>query len=209
MHIILAAPAVAVEGGRILGTVGAGGLATALTVGLVAGIRPSATAWLPVPVGHGLVVVRKLIAMRKRLSAGSVTPRAPTPAALADGASAVDGLWHPDCGGYSSRCQGRSPGSELPLPVCCRRAAVVTMTPTSTAPNTHGSTGQFFATLTNSSTSAATKTPASTAPLLPLLIKPPRLECAHRAAVPAGTHSSTARLRTVPPRPSRATVRAT
>jgi hypothetical protein len=38
-HIMSAAPAVSVEGGRILGTVGAGGIATALTVVLVAGIR--------------------------------------------------------------------------------------------------------------------------------------------------------------------------
>jgi hypothetical protein len=40
MHeILFAAPAITVEGGRILGSVGAGGLATALTVGLIAGIR--------------------------------------------------------------------------------------------------------------------------------------------------------------------------
>ncbi|MGJ5898567.1 hypothetical protein ACSCBZ_42515 [Streptomyces niveiscabiei] len=40
MHSILAAaPAISVEGGRILGSVGAGGLATALTVVLIAGIR--------------------------------------------------------------------------------------------------------------------------------------------------------------------------
>ena len=38
-HIMAAAPAISVEGGRILGTVGAGGIATALTVILVAGIR--------------------------------------------------------------------------------------------------------------------------------------------------------------------------
>lgn len=38
-HLITAAPAVTVEGGRILGTVGAGGIATALTVILFAGIR--------------------------------------------------------------------------------------------------------------------------------------------------------------------------
>jgi hypothetical protein len=38
-HIIAAAPAISVEGGRILGSVGAGGIATALTVILVAGIR--------------------------------------------------------------------------------------------------------------------------------------------------------------------------
>lgn len=39
-HIVTAAaPAISVEGGRILGTVGAGGIATALTVILVAGIR--------------------------------------------------------------------------------------------------------------------------------------------------------------------------
>jgi hypothetical protein len=38
-HVIAAAPAISVEGGRILGTVGAGGIATALTVILVAGIR--------------------------------------------------------------------------------------------------------------------------------------------------------------------------
>lgn len=37
--IMAAAPAISVEGGRILGTVGAGGIATALTVILVAGIR--------------------------------------------------------------------------------------------------------------------------------------------------------------------------
>jgi hypothetical protein len=36
---LAAAPAISVEGGRILGTVGAGGIATALTVILVAGIR--------------------------------------------------------------------------------------------------------------------------------------------------------------------------
>ncbi|MCZ0207920.1 hypothetical protein OZK63_21135 [Streptomyces sp. UMAF16] len=40
MHdIILAAPAISVEGGRILGSVGSGGIATALTVALIAGIR--------------------------------------------------------------------------------------------------------------------------------------------------------------------------
>ncbi|MET8982120.1 hypothetical protein ABZX85_41710 [Streptomyces sp. NPDC004539] len=40
MHSILAAaPAISVEGGRILGSVGAGGIATALTVVLIAGIR--------------------------------------------------------------------------------------------------------------------------------------------------------------------------
>jgi hypothetical protein len=38
-HVIAAAPAISVEGGRILGTVGAGGIATALTVVLFAGIR--------------------------------------------------------------------------------------------------------------------------------------------------------------------------
>lgn len=38
-HIMAAAPAVNVEGGRILGTVGAGGIALALTVILIAGIR--------------------------------------------------------------------------------------------------------------------------------------------------------------------------
>ena len=38
-HYLAAAPAISVEGGRILGTVGAGGIATALTVILVAGIR--------------------------------------------------------------------------------------------------------------------------------------------------------------------------
>lgn len=38
-QIITAAPAISVEGGKILGTVGAGGIATALTVALVAGIR--------------------------------------------------------------------------------------------------------------------------------------------------------------------------
>ncbi len=38
-HIVTAAPAISVEGGKILGTVGAGGIATALTVVLVAGIR--------------------------------------------------------------------------------------------------------------------------------------------------------------------------
>lgn len=38
-HIMAAAPGISVEGGRILGTVGAGGIATALTVILVSGIR--------------------------------------------------------------------------------------------------------------------------------------------------------------------------
>jgi hypothetical protein len=38
-NIVAAAPAISVEGGRILGSVGAGGIATALTVILVAGIR--------------------------------------------------------------------------------------------------------------------------------------------------------------------------
>lgn len=39
-HIVTAAaPAISVEGGRILGSVGAGGIATALTVILIAGIR--------------------------------------------------------------------------------------------------------------------------------------------------------------------------
>lgn len=38
-QFISAAPAVTVEGGRILGTVGAGGIALALTVILIAGIR--------------------------------------------------------------------------------------------------------------------------------------------------------------------------
>lgn len=38
-HVIAAAPAISVQGGKILGTVGAGGIATALTVVLVAGIR--------------------------------------------------------------------------------------------------------------------------------------------------------------------------
>lgn len=38
-QFMAAAPAISVEGGRILGTVGAGGIATALTVILVAGIR--------------------------------------------------------------------------------------------------------------------------------------------------------------------------
>jgi hypothetical protein len=38
-HYLAAAPAISVEGGRILGTVGAGGIATALTVILFAGIR--------------------------------------------------------------------------------------------------------------------------------------------------------------------------
>jgi hypothetical protein len=38
-NIVAAAPAISVEGGKILGTVGAGGIATALTVILVAGIR--------------------------------------------------------------------------------------------------------------------------------------------------------------------------
>lgn len=39
MYQYLAAPAVSVEGGRILGSVGAGGIALALTVILLAGIR--------------------------------------------------------------------------------------------------------------------------------------------------------------------------
>lgn len=38
-EFIAAAPAISVEGGKILGSVGAGGIATALTVILVAGIR--------------------------------------------------------------------------------------------------------------------------------------------------------------------------
>jgi hypothetical protein len=38
-QFLAAAPAISVEGGRILGSVGAGGIATALTVILVAGIR--------------------------------------------------------------------------------------------------------------------------------------------------------------------------
>ncbi|MFD6415985.1 hypothetical protein [Streptomyces sp. NPDC060194] len=36
---LLAAEAISVDGGRILGSVGAGGIATAITVGLIAGIR--------------------------------------------------------------------------------------------------------------------------------------------------------------------------
>lgn len=40
MHsILIAAPAISVEGGKILGSVGAGGIATALTIVLIAGIR--------------------------------------------------------------------------------------------------------------------------------------------------------------------------
>jgi hypothetical protein len=38
-HVIAAAPAIAVDGGRILGSVGSGGIAMALTAILVAGIR--------------------------------------------------------------------------------------------------------------------------------------------------------------------------
>jgi hypothetical protein len=38
-HVIAAAPTISVESGKILGTVGAGGIATALTVILFAGIR--------------------------------------------------------------------------------------------------------------------------------------------------------------------------
>lgn len=39
LQYLAAAPAMSVEGGKILGTVGAGGIATALTVILIAGIR--------------------------------------------------------------------------------------------------------------------------------------------------------------------------
>lgn len=55
MHSILAAaPAISVEGGRILGSVGAGGLATALTVVLIAGIRePKAASTGPGGAGGG------------------------------------------------------------------------------------------------------------------------------------------------------------
>ncbi|MEV5957276.1 hypothetical protein AB0M11_26505 [Streptomyces sp. NPDC051987] len=53
-HITAAAPAISVEGGRILGTVGAGGIATALTVILVAGIRePKGAAAGAAPGGQG------------------------------------------------------------------------------------------------------------------------------------------------------------
>lgn len=53
-HIVTAAPAISVEGGRILGTVGAGGIATALTVILVAGIRePKGTPAAAGPGGAG------------------------------------------------------------------------------------------------------------------------------------------------------------
>ncbi|MFD5033624.1 hypothetical protein ACFWM0_24935 [Streptomyces sp. NPDC058405] len=37
--IVTAAPAISIEGGRVLGSVGAGGIATALTIVMVAGIR--------------------------------------------------------------------------------------------------------------------------------------------------------------------------
>ncbi|MEU5091703.1 hypothetical protein [Streptomyces sp. NPDC021356] len=55
MHeIFLAAPAISVEGGRILGTVGAGGIATALTTVLIAGIRePKGSAGGPGGAGGG------------------------------------------------------------------------------------------------------------------------------------------------------------
>lgn len=52
--LILAAPAISVEGGRILGSVGAGGIATALTIALIAGIRePKAAASGPGGAGGG------------------------------------------------------------------------------------------------------------------------------------------------------------
>lgn len=50
-QFIAAAPAVSVDGGRIIGTVGAGGIALALTVILFAGIRESKGA--PVATGGG------------------------------------------------------------------------------------------------------------------------------------------------------------
>ncbi|MEV7389604.1 hypothetical protein [Streptomyces sp. NPDC091215] len=65
-HITAAAPAISVEGGRILGTVGAGGIATALTVILVAGIRePKGAAAGAAPGGQG---GSKKSRIRKRLT---------------------------------------------------------------------------------------------------------------------------------------------
>lgn len=64
-HVIAAAPAISVEGGRILGSVGAGGIATALTVILVAGIRePKAGGGAPGGGGGG----GKKGRIRKRLT---------------------------------------------------------------------------------------------------------------------------------------------
>ncbi|ODA69533.1 hypothetical protein [Streptomyces sp. AVP053U2] len=63
-HIITAAPAVSIEGGRILGSVGAGGIATALTVALIAGIRePKGAAAGPGGAGGG-----KKSKIRKKLT---------------------------------------------------------------------------------------------------------------------------------------------
>jgi hypothetical protein len=61
-----AAPAISVEGGRILGSVGAGGIATALTVGMIAGIRePKAHAQTGGPPG---AAAGKKAKIRKKLS---------------------------------------------------------------------------------------------------------------------------------------------
>lgn len=50
-HIMAAAPGISVEGGKILGSVGAGGIALALTVILIAGIREAKGA--PAAAGPG------------------------------------------------------------------------------------------------------------------------------------------------------------
>lgn len=54
MHsILIAAPAISVEGGKILGSVGAGGIATALTITLIAGIREPKKSGGPEGAGGG------------------------------------------------------------------------------------------------------------------------------------------------------------
>ncbi len=65
-QLIAAAPAISIEGGRILGSVGAGGIATALTVALVAGIREPKGA--PAAAGGAPAGGGKKGRIRKRLS---------------------------------------------------------------------------------------------------------------------------------------------
>lgn len=86
-----------------------------------------------------------------------------------------------------------------PLPILQRtaarmlqREAFVTMTPIRTAPHNQASSVDPLDTLTNSSTSAPTNTPASTAPLLPLRTGPPG-ERTHRTVLPASKLPTTSR----------------
>lgn len=67
-QIITAAPAISVEGGKILGTVGAGGIATALTVALVAGIRDPKGAPAAAGPGGASTSSSKKSRIRKRLT---------------------------------------------------------------------------------------------------------------------------------------------